>query len=99
MRKSVSKICSNPLWPYDRAIQPAIVAPAAPRSLVRELRCHPLINVDAQSGFVVGVHVSASNFGRAGEYLAERRGEQVLLLNTEVITGQIEMHVDGMAYG
>src|SRR5262245_8972396 len=46
-------------WPHNSPVQPPVIAPAASRSLVRELRGQLFVNIDSQAGFVVGVHVSA----------------------------------------
>src|SRR5205085_479920 len=67
------------------------------RRFIRELGGDLFVDVDPDSRVVVRVHVAALDFGSAREHLAHRRREDVLFLNAEVRTGEIEMHVDGMS--
>src|SRR5690606_20061771 len=43
-----------------------------------------LVDVDAESGLIVGVHVAVADFRRAGKHLVDQFGEAAPLLNAEI---------------
>src|SRR5262249_29287061 len=86
-----------PLWTHDASVEPPVIAAAAAHAFVRELYCHSFVDIDSQAGLVVRVHVTAPDFGRAGKDFARSVGKYVLLLDSEVVAGQIQVHVHSVS--
>src|SRR5437667_11884533 len=70
--------------PYNRAIQPAVVATARARSRIGILRCGCFVDVNAEAGTVVAVHVASLDLGRSGKDFLGRRRKDSFFLDAEV---------------
>src|SRR6266849_10126163 len=83
--------------PYNRAIQSAVVATARARSRIGILRCGCFVDVNAEAGTVVAVHVASLYLGRSGKDFLGRRRKDSFFLDAEVIRGEVQVKVVGVA--
>ena len=58
-----------------------------------------LVDIDAEAGLVVGVHVAVADFGDAGEDFVNVFGEGAPFLDAEVGGPEIEVEICGVADG
>src|SRR5581483_1540361 len=84
-----------PLWAYDRSVAPADGRPGAVQRMLRERipGRQLLVDVDAQAGPVIGPVVAVADLGTAGEDLPRALAEDVLLLDAEVVAGQVQVEI------
>src|ERR1700676_4817714 len=57
-----------------------------------------LINIDAQARLVVGIANAVADFRTARKKLLQLFAESAPLADSEIVDGQVQMQVDGMAY-
>src|SRR5437773_11301016 len=89
----------RPSWSDDGAVSPPGGAPGVGERFagVGVLGGCLLVQVDAQAGVVVEPVGAVANLGAAGEDLLCALGEDGAFLDTEVVDGQVEVHVRGVA--
>src|SRR5438128_11137524 len=89
------------LRPDHRPVAPARTAPAIVevRRAGREgeLRGRLLVHVDAEPGGLARPHGAVPDFGAAGKHLPRVHGEPGALVNAEVVAGQLEGELGGVA--
>src|SRR3569833_2120018 len=89
--------CLSHLWPYDCSVEHPVISPALEVDPVGIFGSGGFIDVNAQAGLVVGIHVPFLDNGTAGQDLLGRFRKHGLFQDAKVWRHKIQMQVVTMA--